>query len=285
MLDDIDAYFEDNEHWQTVKRILKNKDSNPYAQADAQDYYFTHRNEMDFPIIWDNYNRFTLATKYYGNPISFKQEYQSDIDNLGEKRIKGGCSTNTKEEIESRVFTRTILSADPASTTGKKSDYSAFCVLSEEENTHLKFARKSIIAKYEFEDYLSQIIDLLIEYPEISTVSIERQTYSGADVKFLNERIKNHPSLRSRDILFINKNRSKNKDSRIDAIVPDINLRRVIFNADDVEAIEQIESFAGTKYTQHDDMIDCLADALENITTIKPPLPKLKLYNISDYGF
>ncbi len=286
LLDDIDDYFENNIHWQKVRNLLREKDSNPYALGDAKDYYYDNQEEMNFPTIWEKkYDRFELAGKYFANPVAFKQEYQSDIDNLGERRIKGGCSTNTKDEIESRVFIKTILSVDPASTTSKKSDYSAFCVLSEEENTHLKFARKCIIDKLEFEDYLNKVIELLLEYPEINTVSIEKQTYSGADRKFLQERISNHPLLKNRDINFINENRTRNKGSRIEAIIPEINLSRVIFNADDTDAIEQIESFAGVDYTPHDDMIDCLADALENITTIKPPLQKLKLYRLSDYGF
>lgn len=285
LLDDIDEYFRTNQHWQKVKDILKHKDSNPYAEADAEDYYYNHKDEMDFPIIWENYNRFALAVDYYSNPVSFKQEYQSDIDNLGERRIKGGCARIPARDIESKAYIKTILSVDPASTANEKSDFSAFCVLSEEEHTHLKYCRKLIIDKLEFENYLNKVMELLLHYPEINTVSIERQTFSGADVKFLQERISNHPLLRNRDINFINKNRTKNKDNRIDAIIPEINLRRVMFNEDDAEAIEQVESFAGANYTANDDAIDSLADALEYITTINPPLPKLKLYRLSDFGF
>ena len=282
-LDDIDEYFRTSKGWQEIRRILKTKATNPNATFDAETYYNQHIDELKFPIIWENYNRFDLAVEYFKNPVAFKQERQCDINSLGEKRIKS-LSAIPAKDIENQEFTNTILSVDPASTANNKSDYSAFCVLSDTDN-HIKYARKCIIDKLEFNDYIKKIISLLVLYPDINTVSIEKQTYSGADVIKLREQIQQIPELMNRPITYINKARTKNKDNRINTVIPDINMGRIIFNEDDIAAIDQIKEFAGTAYTAHDDMIDCLADAAENIINIEKSVPKLQVFNLAAFGF
>ena len=93
----------------------------------------------------------------------------------------------------------------------------------------------------------------------------------------------NHPQLRNRPITIINKSRTQNKDSRIDAIIPDINMGRVIFNQNDIAAIEQIKEFAGCAYTPHDDMIDALADAISNIAKVET-VPTINVLPLSVVG-
>lgn len=296
LVDDIDEYFDNNEHWQKCFAIMRTKNAgNNRAIYEAEDYYLEHKAEMDFPLLWkDNYNCFSLAKEYYSDVTSFKQERQCDVRNLGQKRIRELTSISA-EKMEEQNFTRTILSVDPAATTKKKSDFSAFCVLSETGDSvvddtnpnkyiSLKYARKCIIDKLEFDDYIDKIVDLLLTYPDINTVSIEKQTYMGADVIRLNERLMQHPALRGRTINIINKSRSKAKDARINAIIPDLNLGRIIFNDDDYEAMKQIKEFAGTAFTEHDDMIDAVADAVENISECYKPIPVMKVLNTNIWG-
>lgn len=283
LLDDIDEYFRTSEGWQTIRKILKTKSTNENALYEAENYYLEHKQELEYPLIWDNYDCFDLALEYFEDSVSFKKERQCDINCLGEKRIKS-LSAIPAVDIENKEYTNTILSVDPASTANNKSDYSAFCVLSDTEN-NIKYARKCIIDKLEFNDYIKMILSLLIQYPDISTVSVEKQTYSGADVIKLREQIQRIPELMNRPITYINKARTKNKDNRIDTVIPDINMGRIIFNEDDIAAIDQIKEFAGTAYTAHDDMIDCVADAAENIINIEKQVPKLKVFSLSDFGF
>ena len=283
LLDDIDEYFRTSEGWQTIRKILKTKSTNENALYDAENYYLEHKQELQFPLIWNNYDCFDLALEYFEDSVSFKKERQCDINSLGEKRIKS-LSALPAKDIESLEFTNTILSVDPASTANNKSDYSAFCVLSDTDN-HIKYARKCIIDKLEFNEYIKMILSLLVQYPDINTVSIEKQTYSGADVIKLREQIQQIPELVNRPITYINKARTKNKDNRINTVIPDINMGRIIFNEDDIAAIDQIKEFAGTAYTAHDDMIDCLADAAENIINIEKSIPKLQVFNLAAFGF
>lgn len=282
-VDDIDAYFRNSAGWQKVNEILKSKATNDNALYDAENYYLENKNDLDFPIIWDNYDCFDLAKEYFEDSISFKKERQCDINSLGEKRITS-LSAITSNEIESMDYTTTILSVDPAATNNKKSDYSAFCVLSKNSENQMKYARKMIIAKPEFDEYIDMIVGLLELYTDINIISIEKQVYMGADVTRLRERIMLHPELRNRTLTIINKSRTKNKDNRINAIIPDINMGRVIFNADDVEAIEQIKDFAGTAYTLHDDMIDALTDAIENINENDETIPALRVLDLAKFG-
>ena len=274
-IDDIDLYFRNNPHWMKVKEILSNIE-NPNAIEDAENYYFDNRDVMDFPVIWEKFKCFDLFREWLENPVAFKKEYQCDIYNLGEKRIHS-LSAIPEMDIESIPFNKTILSVDPAATNKKKSDYYAFCILSEGNNVYtdkngyrhsIKYARKSIIDKMDYDSYINKVIDLLVKYTDINTLSIEKNVYMGADVLKIQEIISNHPQLKNRPLTIINKSRVQNKDSRIDAIIPDINMGRIIFNENDYAAIEQIREFAGTAFTQHDDMIDALADAVQNIATV-----------------
>ena len=283
LVDDIDEYFRTSKGWQTIRKILRTKNTNENALYDAENYYLEHKQELDFPLIWNNYDCFDLALEYFEDSVSFKKERQCDINSLGEKRITSLSAISAKD-IENKEFTNTILSVDPASTANKKSDYSAFCVLSDTDN-HIKYARKCIIDRLEFNDYIKMILSLLVKYPDINTISIEKQTYSGADVIKLREQIQRIPELMYRPITYINKARTKNKDNRIDTVIPDINMGRIIFNEDDTAAIDQIKEFAGTAYTAHDDMIDCLADAAENIINIEEAIPKLQVFSLADFGF
>lgn len=283
LVDDIDEYFRTSKGWQTIRKILRTKNTNENALYDAENYYLEHKQELDFPLIWNNYDCFDLALEYFEDSVSFKKERQCDINSLGEKRITS-LSAIPAKDIENKEFTNTILSVDPASTANKKSDYSAFCVLSDTDN-HIKYARKCIIDRLEFNDYIKMILSLLVKYPDINTISIEKQTYSGADVIKLREQIQRIPELMCRPITYINKARTKNKDSRIDTVIPDINMGRIVFNEDDIDAINQIKEFAGTAYTEHDDMIDCVADAAENIVNLENTIPKLQVYNLAAFGF
>lgn len=283
LLDDIDYYFNHHPRWQAIKQILKSKATNANFLFDAENYYLEHKEECDFPVIWDNYDCFALAQEYFEDSVSFKKERQCDINSLGEKRITS-LSAIPALDMEQMEYTNTILSVDPAAVAKIKSDYSAFCVLSDTER-HIKYARKCIIEKLEFNDYIDMIIRLLLAYPDIRILSIEKQVYMGADVLKLRERISLNPGLVNRPLTIVNKSRTKNKDNRIGAIIPDINMGRIIFNEEDEDAIEQIKEFAGTAYTEHDDMIDALADAVENITEIKEePLQKVRFYDWSRFG-
>lgn len=273
-IDDLDDYFNNHPHWREVKRLLKDG-----KRLDAEDYYENHKSAMDYPLIWEKYECFPLFCDYLDDPVSFKREYQGDIQNLGEKRIKE-LQAIPRETIEQLEFTKTILSCDPAATNNKKSDYSAFVVLSECTNG-LRYARRCKIAKYDnVNDFVDEIIRLLLEFPDIDAVSIERQVYMGADVEKLREKLAASPELRNRTLQILNKSRNQNKDARIEAyVIADVNMGRIIFNSEDEDAIEQIKSFAGTKYTQHDDCIDALADAQENLQNINKSKGYFNIYN------
>lgn len=291
-IDDIDLYFNNHPHWAKVKEILMDL-SNDNRAEDAENYYYDNQAEMDFPVIWEKFKCYPLFCEWFENGVAFKKEYQCDIYNLGEKRIHS-LSAISENDIESIPYTKTILSIDPAGTNKKKSDYYAFCILSEGGNYFtdkngyrhcMKYARKSIVEKLDYDQYINKVIDLLVKYTDINTVSIEKNVYMGADVLKIQELVLNHPFLKNRPLTFINKSRIQNKDSRIEAIIPDINMGRIVFNENDVAAIEQIKEFAGTAFTPHDDMIDALADAMENIAKVSNPVGAYKFVSFRDIGY
>ena len=282
LVDDVDILFSAG-LWKEFRSILMDT-KNKYALDDAKEFYLQHNENMKLPLLWSEYwDSLDVALSYYENPASFKQEFQNDIEHIGEKVFKS-IVTRTTAEIESEDFIKTILSIDPASSdrVSTKHDYYAFCVLSENYNS-LKFARKSIIKDFELDDYINLTIQLLKDYPDITHLSIEKNVYSGADVSKLKEKIQRDPDLIGRDITIINKHRTKNKDNRISAIVGDVNMGRIIFNEEDTAAIEQLFEFCGAKYSLHDDFPDCLADAVENIANVET-VGKMKVFPLDYIG-
>jgi len=282
LVDDVQEYFNSG-LWLEFKKILTDK-NNEFALDYAKEYYLQNQENMQFPLLWQDYwNCLDIALSYYSNPVSFMQEFQGDINNIGVKKFTT-IITQSAEQIGDHTFIKTILSIDPAGTdrSGTKRDYYAFAVVSEGENS-IKYARKSLIKDFEFNDYMAETLDLLRKYEDIEYINIEKNTYSGSDVIKLKELIEKDDDLRLRNFTFINKSQNQNKDNRINAIVPEVNLGRVIFNEDDTEPIEQLREFQGCKYTLHDDYPDCLTAALERLNEIEK-IPKVKVFDLSILG-
>lgn len=277
---ELDHYFTSG-LWGQFAKIYTDM-SNPYRMDDCRAFYDSHVSDMQFPMLWQNgWDNVKIAMKYFDNPESFHQEMQGEIERVGLKKIKS-LSSLPKANIENHNFIKTILSVDPAASTSNKSDYYAFCVLSEADND-IYYARKSIISKLDYDDYLNLIIQILLDFPDIKNISIEKNTYMGADYRCLLNLIKENQFLSSRPFNIKNEMRTRNKDARINVIIPDVNKGRIVFNEEDTEAIEQIKEFAGCAYTAHDDMIDCLADAMEHMQTITDNVAKV--FKLSDFYF
>ncbi|WP_010249199.1 hypothetical protein [Acetivibrio cellulolyticus] len=166
-----------------------------------------------------------------------------------------------------------MLCCDPAGTRnkGKKKDYYAFCVGSLADND-FKYVRKGEIFRFEYEDYIEHVLDLLRQFEDIQVVYIEKNTYAGADVIKLQELITKDTELRDRNITWINEHQNKNKDDKIQTIVGDVNNGRIIFNSEDEDFIQQIMDFQGCAYSAHDDAPDItseFANRIETIETVK----------------
>ena len=268
-IDNVDEYFETG-LWLEFRNILKNF-KNPDHLEDAKEFYYAHEKEMQFGKLWPEFwDCLDLALDYYENPNSFKQEVQGDVDAIGEKWFKS-MHTETREEIESHDFLATMLIVDPAASGGKKNDYSAYMVGSKTEK--FKYCRKGELAKInartEFDKYVDHMIDLLVQYPDITHVSIEKNTFNGADANQLEKKIREHSQLRFRNITIINEAQKKNKDDKISTIIPYVNRGEFIFCAEDEEFNQQIMEFAGQKYSVHDDAPDSAAEFFIRIDNIK----------------
>ena len=240
------------------------------GKEDGRQFYLQHKEEMDsmFNVLWEEkWDKFEdIACKYWANRESFKQEMMNDASQLGTKKFKT-IVTESPEMIESHTFTKTMLCIDPASTTTKKSDYSAFLVGSSTGN-NIKYVRKGEILKFEFEDYINHAIELLKKYKNITHVYIEKNTYQGADVIKLKESIRKDDELRYRKLEFINEMQKRNKDEKISTIFDEVNNGVIIFNSDDVPFTTQIKEFAGCDYTLHDDAPDITAEFATRILNL-----------------
>lgn len=284
LVDNVDEYFNSG-LWLEFKNILNNfKDD--HRLANAKEFYYQNEYLMQYDTLWSEFwDCLELALDYYENPNSFKQEVQGDVDSIGEKWFKS-MHTETREEIESHDFIKTMICADPASSGGKKNDYSAFIVGSTSTNG-CKYARKAELAKInarlEFDKYIQHMIDLLVEYPEATHISIEKNTFNGADANQLEKAINDHEVLKYRNITIINEQQRKNKDDKISTIVPFVNRGEFIFCSEDEEFIKQFMEFAGQKFTVHDDAADVSSEFWLKVDEIKT-VSKIKVLDRKSFG-
>ena len=270
LIDDIDTYFNTG-LWEQFKNILFDFKNETHLE-DAKEFYYQHESEMQFPMLWAEFwDCLDMAMSYYENSASFKQEVQGDVDSIGEKWFKT-VATQSRAEIETHSFTKTMLCMDPASTDNGKSDYSAYLVGSEAEN-NLKYARKAelarINARTDFDKYIDHAIELLKEYPDITHVYIEKNTFNGADANLLENKINVDDVLRVRNIEIINEMQRKNKDDKISTIIPYMNKGQIIFAEEDQDFIKQIMEFSGQKFSIHDDAPDITAEFANRIENIE----------------
>lgn len=268
LVDDIDEMFNSG-LWLKFREILFSDDENRLEYA--KEFYYQHEKELQFPLLWQSYwNCLDMALDYYSDPIAFNQEIQGNIQSTGQKRFQT-IVTEKPDVIETHDFTKTMLCIDPAGSRNvnkNKKNYYAFAVGSLADNG-IKYVRKGEIFKFEFEDYMVHTMNLLKQYPDISHIYIEKNVYSGADVIRLKELIKEDSELNSKHFEWINVSQKRNKDDKINTIVADVNMGRVIFNSDDEVAIQQLKDFAGCEYSKFDDFPDIVAEFVNRIDEIE----------------
>lgn len=277
----VDDIFESDLWLQCKKLYFNDKDDD--SKETARQFYEDNYDFMQFPVLWEEkWDCFNdLAIPYWENRTSFMSELMNDASSIGEKWFKS-ILTQTKEEIEDHKFIKTMLCVDPASTTNKKSDYTAMVVGSIASNS-FKYMRKLIMEKLEFNAYCNKVIELLLLYPEITHVYIEKNTFQGADVIKIKELISNNIAFKNRRIEFINEMQRSNKDEKISTIIDAVNNGQVIFVDDNKDFTDIIIDFQGQKYSTHDDSVDITAECVNRLDAIKV-IGKITLFDKSKLG-
>lgn len=264
----VDDIFE-SPLWSKCKEIYFD-DSLEDSKTAAQEFYQEHFEEMKFPVLWEEkWDCFNdLAIPYWENRQAFMSEMMNNASEIGLRWFKS-ARTQTVEEIEEHDFKKTILCIDPASTTSRKSDFTAMVVGSTATNG-FKYIRDIVMDKLEFNLYCAKVVEILVKYEEISYVYVEKNTFQGADIIKIKELISKEPKLRNRKIEFANEMQRTNKDEKISTIIDDVNNGRIIFVDNNPKAIEQLMDYQGEKYSLHDDFPDCVAECsnrLEKVNT------------------
>ncbi|MGL5440808.1 MAG: hypothetical protein ACRDA4_10600 [Filifactoraceae bacterium] len=254
----VDDIF-DSDLWIKCKKLYFN-DKFEDSKKVAHEFYIKHKEEMKFPVLWEEkWDCFNdLAIPYWENRSAFMSEMMNDASAIGEKWFKG-VRTQSKEEIENHRFRKTMLCIDPTATTNKKSDFNAMVVGSIATNG-FKYMRKLILEKLSFDNYCKKVIELLLEFEDITHICIEKNVFSGADVVKIKELIGEEPRLRHRRFIWINEMQKKNKDEKISVIADDVNNGQIIFVDDNKDFTQQILDFQGQKYSVHDDAPDVVSE-------------------------
>ncbi|MDM0944455.1 terminase [Clostridium perfringens] len=263
----VDDIF-DSELWRECKKLYFD-DSLEDSMEVANIFYKKHKKEMQFKVLWpEKWDCFIdLAIPYWENRSTFMSELMNDATSIGEKWFKS-ILTKTKEEIEEHKFIKTMLCVDPASTTKKKSDFTAMVVGSLATNG-FKYMRELVLDKLEFNDYCQKVVDILVMYTDITHIYIEKNTYQGSDVIKIKELISKHPKLRDRSFIWINEMQRKNKDEKISTVIDPINNGQVIFVDNNREFTDLILEFQGQQYTLHDDSADITAECVNRLDAIQ----------------
>ena len=264
----VDDIFE-SPLWSKCKEIYFD-DSLEDSKAAAQEFYQENFEEMKFPVLWEEkWDCFNdLAIPYWENRQALMSEMMNNASEIGLRWFRS-VRTQTVEEIEEHDFKKTILCIDPASTTSRKSDFTAMVVGSTATNG-FKYMREIVMDKLEFNLYCAKVVEILVKYEEISYVYVEKNTFQGADIIKIKELISKEPKLRNRKIEFANEMQRTNKEEKISTIIDDVNNGRIIFVDNNPKAIEQLMDYQGEKYSLHDDFVDCVAECsnrLEKVNT------------------
>lgn len=267
---DVDDYFETNEYWKKYKEILFNS-KNDNRIKDAEDYYYSHITEMKFATLWEGkYKPYELANDYFTKRLAFMQELMCDCNKVGDIWIKYQAKMKA-QELEDRVFDRTVLSIDQGASNNLRSDYTAMTVLGRSNGFYL--VREGSLYKFdsktEFDKYIDTVIFLLKKWKQISHVFLEKNVFKGIDATRIEEKILEDNELRNRRITVETTYSTTNKDQRISTITDKINSGQIIFNESNVDYNKQVSEFRGQKFTIHDDAIDSLEMAVNNIDSIK----------------
>lgn len=270
----VEDVFESDLWLQCKKLYFNDKDKD--SKKTAKQFYKDNKEKMKFKVLWEEkWDCFNdLAIPYWENRISFMSELMNDASSIGEKWFKS-IRTQTKDEIEEHTFTKTMLCVDPASTTTKKSDYTAMTVGSIATND-FKYMRELVLDKLEFNAYCNKVVELLKAYKDITHIYVEKNTYQGADIVKIKELISKDDELRNRDFIWNNEMQRKNKDEKISTIIDPVNNGQVIFVDNNKEFIDLMLDFQGQKYTLHDDSADITAECVNRLDTIEQ-IAKIKL--------
>lgn len=268
--------------WIQCKKIYFN-DKDEDSKETAREFYINNKEEMKFPTLWDEkWDCFNdLAIPYWENRISFMSELMNDASSIGEKWFKS-VREEHKEFFDDINYSKTMLCVDPASTTNKKSDYTAMVVGSNNSN-NFTYIRDIVMQKLEFNSYCKKVVELLKTHEDIVNIYVEKNTYQGADIIKIKELIAQNTELKNRRFMWINEMQKKNKDEKISTIIDPVNNGQVIFNKDcedSKEAIQQLLDFQGQSYSVHDDFPDIVAECVNRLKEIKD-IGKLKIYDIS----
>ena len=263
----VDEVFS-SEKWQEYRKILMDtKDDNRINNA--RDYYLQNK-DMHIETIWSNYEPLKMANKFFTERLSFMQEYMCECENVGEVWIKYMAKMSSKE-IEDREFEKTILTIDQSASNLNKSDYTAMTVLSKSNGFY--FVREGQLYKFdsktEFDKYIDSVIFMLKKWKQITHVFLEKNVYKGVDATRIEEKILEDTDLSNRGITVETRYNTKNKDQRLSTITDKINSGTIIFNESDIEYNKQIFDFRGQKYSIHDDAIDSLEMAVNEIDEIE----------------
>lgn len=267
---DVDTYFKENKYWQEFKKTLFNHKL-PDPQAKANKYYNDNFDKMQFETVWEKYNCLDLATTYFTKRMTFMQELMCDCTQVGKTWIQS-MALIPQSEIESKKFEKTVLSIDPAATNkGRTSDYTAMTVLGKCNN--LYFVRSGSLYRFdattEFDLYIDTVINTLHSYSDITHIFLERNVFKGIDEARIKEKIEADKDLRRRNIQITSIYNNTNKDQRISTITDKINSGQCIFNEYNTEYNKQIKEFKGQYYSEHEDSLDSLEMAINNIDKIK----------------
>ena len=264
---DVDKVFY-SQKWQEYRKILMNTKDEDRINT-ARDYYLQNEEDMHIETVWQNYEPLKMANKFFTERLSFMQEYMCNCEKVGEQWISYMAKMSEKE-IEDHTFEKTILSIDTASSAKAKSDYFAFTVLSKYNG--FLFVREGILKKYdaktEFDMYINFTVELIRKY-NVNAFVVERNVFKDLDVIAIKKALEDDSDLKMRRVQSISVFNNKKKDDRIATITDKINSGTIIFNECCKDYNQQVFDFCGQNYSLHDDAIDSLEMAVNNIDKIQ----------------
>ena len=109
----------------------------------------------------------------------------------------------------------------------------------------------------------------LIRKYNVNAFVVEKNVFKDLDVVAIKKALENDSDLKKKRIQSISIFNNKKKDDRIATITDKINSGTIIFNECNKDYNQQVFDFCGQNYSLHDDAIDSLEMAVNNIDKIE----------------
>lgn len=261
--------------WEECREIYQTYD-NPNRQEEAEAFFKSNKKEMmkGAKVLWEEFQPLWKLMQWRWNNGSkaFNTEYQNnplDEDSMifNPELFTYWNHSNPTQEFRHSDYT-IAMGVDVAMGKTDRGDYSAVITVAKHKETGVTYVIDAWGDKVHPDKFIEIITDKVIEFePDVIGVEAVALQEYFADTLTTYLQNRGYPTKRRIKKIY---HRSR-KELRIEAMLPSIDTKKLLFNDGHILLLEQMERFG---QGGHDDLPDALSMALSVSENVKRPIRK-----------